>query len=152
MMMLLYSSLDSLLRQGFLSYDEQPPHTVVLKPFSIMASLVDQNLFALSGLKGNASDISHAMACYLYKPPQFSLHTRESGPDGKQLVGIVESRSLSRFYHIPQWNTFPSEPGSYGEEPPATGPEAPPSGYSQGGTLRNCFHADMRNSDDVIHR
>ena len=102
MMMLLYSSLDSLLRQGFLSYDEQPPHTVVLKPFSIMASLVDQNLFALSGLKGNASDISHAMACYLYKPPQFSLHTRESGPDGKQLVGIVESRSLSRFYHIPQ--------------------------------------------------
>lgn len=102
MMMLLHSSLDSLLRQGFLSYDEQPPHTVVLKPFSIMASLVDQNLFALSGLKGNASDISHAMACYLYKPPQFSLHTRVSGPDGKQLVGIVESRSLSRFYHIPQ--------------------------------------------------
>ena len=102
MMMLLYSSLDSLLRQGFLSYDEQPPHTVVLKPFSIMASLVDQNLFALSGLKGNASDISHAMACHLYKPSQFSLHTRESGPDGKQLVGIVESRSLSRFYHIPQ--------------------------------------------------
>lgn len=50
------------LKDGFLSYDEMPPHHVTMRPFSIMSETVSAADFTKSGLPGSVADASHETA------------------------------------------------------------------------------------------
>jgi hypothetical protein len=123
------------LADGFLSYDEQPSHSVTLAAFSMMSNTLSQEGFAESGIPGDVSDVSHttalAFAAWYTKQQQdgytYRLPTEQEWEYVRKLklatAEDVDSISFSQREHITDWhNVYP--------DPPLVSSAASPSSYT----------------------
>jgi hypothetical protein len=124
------------MEDGFLSYDEQPSHSVHLGPFSIMSDTLSEHDFSQSGLIGPVGDVSHSTAqafaewyteqqhdgAYVYRLP-----TEQEWEYVRKMklakVEQIKSISFGQREHIMDWH------GVY-PNPPSPSSEASPSSYA----------------------
>jgi hypothetical protein len=116
------------LEDGYLSYDEQPAHSVYLGSFSIMSNTLSEHDFSQSGLIGPVNDVSHSTAqafAEWYTEQQhdseyvYRLPTEQEWEYARKMTSI----SFGQREHIVDWH------GVY-PNPPSPSDEASPSSYA----------------------
>ena len=118
---------------GFLSYDEQPPHSLTLGSLSVMTQPVSSADYAKSGLPGKVEDISHEGACafakwYTAQQAGGELYTLPTDAEWERARKSGDSKlQFSAREHVMDW---------HGVYPNPTSPEASVTNGPSSGILK----------------